>query len=210
MRFNYVFLYSAHTKQVFITSLMEGTMSLRIRNWIVAFVAALLFCNFAHADVITGTQQGNADTYVVAPSWADPNQVVFSLSGDAPWGLWIYGSSYWGALPNDWAVASGVTDISQIVNASIYPLNTGYGEIFKDDFVVAQGDTGYWAVLKITNISYDASVEHYEHYDADFRWWYQNDGTGNFCAVPEPSTMLFFVFGLIGLAGYGRKKFFKR
>ena len=127
-------------------------MSLRMRNWIMAFVAALLFCNFAHADVITGTQQGNADTYVAAPSWAVPNQVVFSLSGDAPWGLWIYGSSYWGALPNDWAVASGVTDISQIVNASIYPLNNGYGEIFKDDFVVAEGDTGYWAVLKITNI----------------------------------------------------------
>jgi hypothetical protein len=28
--------------------------------------------------------------------------------------------------------------------------------------------------------------------------------------VPEPATMLLFVSGLLGLAAYGRKKFFKK
>jgi hypothetical protein len=37
------------------------------------------------------------------------------------------------------------------------------------------------------------------------------DGEGNPSApLPEPTTLLLLVFGLLGLAGYGRRKFFKK
>lgn len=82
------------------------------------------------------------------------------------------------------AVATGITSINQITDAST--IATG-GTPSVGDFIIVQGD-GYYGVFQMTS----GSIAPDGTGGAQFNWWFQTDGTGNFSSAvsaPEPGTI---------------------
>lgn len=116
---------------------------------------------------------------------------------------------------SDIASAAGVTDISQITDASIF----GFANFARNlcdavcdpdgvgDFVVVRNILdGYYGVLRIDKIDYYPFS--YKAGDLQATWWFQTDGTGNFASpVPEPSSYLMFGIGMLVLLGYRVRSF---
>ena len=105
------------------------------------------------------------------------------------------------------AVATGVTDISQITDASIFSYTSlSVGPLCDPDcnpggigaFVVWRNMiSGHYGVLRIDDIfveDIDTPIA-----DLDGTWWFQTDGTGSFNPIPEPTSGLLFVVGLAAL-----------
>lgn len=111
------------------------------------------------------------------------------------------------------AFAAGVTDITQITDASIYTFTSGSIGPQCDadcnpngigDFIVWNNpDTGYYGVLRVDDIF----VVDPSNPDISFNtalngtWWFQTDGSGDFSSrsVPEPSLIL----GIFAVSGIG-------
>jgi hypothetical protein len=123
---------------------------------------------------------------------------------------WVYGSLYTG--DSDVAYATGVTDISQITDASVYSFTDYYAGPYCDadcdmdgvgDFLVWRNTaTGFFGVLRIDDIYFadpDNPVNNATMLNGT--WWFQTDGTGNFSAAPVPAALLLFGSGLLALAG---------
>jgi hypothetical protein len=119
---------------------------------------------------------------------------------------------------SDVAFAVGVTDISQITDASIFSFADralGLCDAVCDpdgvgDFVVARSvSSGYYAVLRIDKIDFITETYTYSSWgELHGTWWFQTDGTGNFAsAVPEPSSYLVFGIGMLVLLGYRARDF---
>jgi hypothetical protein len=151
----------------------------------------------AQAVIITGT----------ITDW--PESGPFQTTGDGVnnvqwwWSIntydrgWFYGSLY--GLNSDVAVATGVTDISQITDASIFSFTNLYVGPVGDsdynpsgigDFLVARNiHSGHYGVLRVDDIhDFNPNPPYGE---LDGTWWFQTDGSGVF---PEPGT-----FGLVSL-----------
>jgi hypothetical protein len=109
---------------------------------------------------------------------------------------WFYGSSFQPA-DSDVAFAEGVTDVSQISDASIFTFTDGSVGPFCDaecdpdqvgDFLVWKNiNTGHFGVLRIDDIQGNS-----QEATLSGTWWFQTDGTGDFTSnsVPEPLTIL--------------------
>jgi len=171
----------------------------------------------AQATVITGNKN-NWGFYEDAPFLPSlyvgdgTNHVTFSWSlGVAPTGF-FYGSSFHDDFlyESDVAFATGVTNVSQIADASIFSFTDGsIGPNGVGDFIVARNiSTGHYGVLRIDDIQdqswNDGFFDHREG-TLNGSWWFQTDGTGDFSSVssvPEPSTYMLFGIGLLVLLGY--------
>ena len=118
-----------------------------------------------------------------------------------------YGSAnepWWPGVNADVAIATGVTDVSQITNASQYQLvdssilihDAFYNANGIGDFVVCRNvDTGHYGVLRIDFINYIDPLLPYA--EMDCTWWFQSDGTGDFSSVPEPTSLMLLGLGLL-------------
>ena len=123
----------------------------------------------------------------------------------------------------DVAWAEGITDVSQIADASIFDFipapefspHVYYPHMFADaqsndgsigsthdadigDFLmIRNAETGHYGVLRVDLIhTFDTSGRPYAHMDAT--WWFQTDGSGDFSSVPAPGATM-----LLGIAGMG-------
>lgn len=154
---------------------------------------AILACHTTPAAVITGA----------ITNWqeAGPNQIIGDGVNSVTlwWSIntfdrgWFYGSNSTG--DSDVALASGVDDISDIVDASVYSFESGFLGPLCDaacasngvgDFVVWRNiNTGHYGVLRIDDIvvvDIDLPIAY-----MNATWWFQTDGTGNFAPVPLPA-----------------------
>ncbi len=119
---------------------------------------------------------------------------------------YFYGSGHTG--DSDVAYAVGITDITQIADASIFSFTDGFIGHYYDadadpdgvgDFIVWSNiNTGHYGVLRIDDI-YVPPGQGLDYAELDGTWWFQTDGTGNF--VPEPGSLL-----LLGLGGLGLRR----
>jgi hypothetical protein len=88
------------------------------------------------------------------------------------------------------ALATGITNVTQITNAAIYaPFSTGSIGPVSDaganggigQFVVLQSTSGYYAVVRMDDVQDDDTL--------NATWWFQTDGTGDFSSFAGPPTL---------------------
>lgn len=125
--------------------------------------------------------------------------------------VWLYSSDYVGSDDTDVAWAQGVTDVSQIVDASAYTFVPPLGSF---RFATAQGNPdgsgiGWFAVLRNVNTGYYGVLrcddlrtvivgrDRFFYFDAT--WWFQTDGSANFSSVPEPASLSLLGLGALAL-----------
>jgi hypothetical protein len=124
---------------------------------------------------------------------------------------YFYGSSYNG--DTDVAIATGVTDIRQITNASIYTFTDSFASSVYDaaypdhngigTFVVLRNNfSRYYGVVRVDDIH---PLE-FESAGLDATWWFQRNGSANFTGpvelspIPEPAhTAIAAVAALLSL-----------
>lgn len=187
-----------------------------------AVAGVLLIASLAQASVISGTV--TSDYFDGGAGVPTSSPIEFGDGVHSVTSFWVAASLHRGYINgilspevgdlihySDVAFAVGVTDISQITDASIFSFShitpslcdaicdpDGVG-----DFAVTRNVLdGYYGVLRIDRI---------DHYNDDYdtfgllqaTWWFQTDGTGNFTSpVPEPSSYLMFGIGMLAFLGY--------
>jgi len=199
------------------------TLRMNFYRMFLAVAGVLLMASLAQATVISGT----VTSYYFNGGGGGP------VSSPIKFGDGVHSvTSHWGATSlhhgyidgifypefdapihySDVAFAVGVTDISQITDASIFSFSDRTSSLCDaicdpdgvGDFVVIRNVLdGYYGVLRIDGINYDTDHITYESGILQATWWFQTDGTGNFVSpVPEPSSYLMFGIGMLALLGY--------
>ncbi|MBX9893636.1 MAG: PEP-CTERM sorting domain-containing protein [Nitrosomonas sp.] len=192
------------------------------RTFLAVAGIVLLMASSAQATVISGT----ATSYYFNGGAGGPSSTPIKF-GDGVHSV----TSHWGATSlhhgyidgffypegdapihySDVAFAVGVTDISQITDASIFSFSDRTPSLCDaicdpdgvGDFVVVRNVLdGYYGVLRIDKIDYRDSESEEDGF-LQATWWFQTDGTGNFVSpVPEPSSYLMLGIGMLILLGY--------
>lgn len=167
----------------------------------------LLWASLAFGTVITGTisnwqesgptlQIGDATSFVHI-WWS----CAFCNAGGS---AYFYGSRFSNVLDSDVAVATGVTDINQLTNASLYSFtNMSVGPVPVGTFVLYRNKiSGDYAAIRIDDITGSGTYNTY----LDGTWWLQTDGSTNLASIPEPSTCVLIATGAAALLGGVRRR----
>lgn len=155
-------------------------------------VALLSFGSLAaHGELVTGTIEDWQESGPFQVIGDGSNSVTLWWSANTFDRGFFYGSLFTG--DSDVAYATGVSDISEIDDASVFAFTnnsigpncdadcsgTGVGE-----FIVWRNiNTGHYGVLRIDDIVGNLGP-------LSGTWWFQTDGTGNFAPVTDPETLL--------------------
>lgn len=139
--------------------------------------------------------------------------------------FWVLPGEFWGSAANGTtnssvAIATGIKDISEIHDASIFEFSQEIVGPICDaqcdpegigDFVIARNNkTGHYGVLQVKGI-YDREWENDAggieiFHELDGTWWFQTDGSGDFSSEPTKSkaglvewSYLFILFAIFAL-----------
>ncbi len=169
------------------------------RRTILGLVVVVVACANANASVISGQISQLSDSQITGFGDGTHDIRLFWSVRNYNEG-YLYGSSYapwWPTLNSDLALAPGVTDISQICDASSYTFvdsNLVVRDAFANpnqvgDFVVYHNiNTGHYGVLRIDYINCISMAMPIAELNAS--WWFQTDGTCDFSSVPEPAGLV--------------------
>jgi hypothetical protein len=115
----------------------------------------------------------------------------------------------------DVALATGITNISDVVDASIYNYDPNHvGPVNAGTFVIFHNTiSNYYGAFQILDIYKNGThdPDNIQHdFSLDATWYFQDDGTGNFSptsSVPEPPFFLLFgiSLGVLGFTAVRRK-----
>jgi hypothetical protein len=194
---------------------MDMGMKMKNHNIILSsifFLSSLMASNSVCASIISGTISNWQESGPTQTIGDGTNHVSLEWSINTYDRGWFYGSDYSG--DTDVAYATGITDISQISDASIFSFTSTYTGPHCDadcyasdigDFLIWRNiNTGYYGVLRIDDIVVTNMMTPIA--DLNGTWWFQTDGTANFSAVPLPAAVWLLGSGLFGLIGFSKRK----
>jgi hypothetical protein len=108
---------------------------------------------------------------------------------------YFYGSLHSQVADSDVAWASGVSDIQQLTDASLFSFtNHATPLLLEGHFVVYRSTvSGHYAALRVDDIYGSDTYNTF----LDATWWFQTDGTDNLANIPEPSSSHLGIVGLL-------------
>jgi hypothetical protein len=144
--------------------------------------------------------------------YLQPGDLAFDIGND---GSWDYGLRFWESSPSASILKAknGWLDVEYQQHASSNPWRVDNGETASGNFDLRKGNgkDGFGNVTYWLEGYIDLAVFGLSDFDtaiaSNFTMYCGNDnGRAVVAPVPEPATMLLLGTGLIGLAGFGRKK----